>query len=158
MSTIHTDLGDTRESARRVRVEMTGGIVHSSVQTELQALDTGKSNIVGTARAPASAATVAILTSDIEVEIDTTSTAVSAALPSASAWAAANPNGLELTLIDINGHASTHNITPTLNGADTFAYGSVTPTITADFGILKLRPMCATGTTTVIGWYVRGLN
>lgn len=154
MSEIHTDLGITRESARRIRVEMTGNIVHSNIQTELQALDTGKSNVVGTARAPAAAATIPILTTDIEVEIDTTAAAVSATLPSAAAWAAANPNGLELTLIDINGHANAHNITPVLNGADTFSYGGVTPKITADFGLLKLRP---TGSP-VSGWYVRGLN
>lgn len=154
MSEIHTDLGITRESARRIRVEMTGNIVHSNIQTELQALDTGKANTVGIARAPAAAATIPILTTDIEVEIDTTATAVSATLPSAIAWSAANPNGLELTLIDINGHASTHNITPTLSGSDTFAYGGITPTITSDFGLLKLRP---TGSP-VSGWYVRGLN
>lgn len=155
MSIISTDLGNTRESARRLRVSPTGGITQTNVQKALEQLDTGKTSKIGTARAPAANATIAILTTDIEVEIDTTATAVSATLPSASAWSTANPNGLELTLIDINGHAATHNITPTLNGADTFYYGGVTPVIMANFGLLKLRP---TGTPTINGWYVRGVN
>lgn len=105
-------------------------------------------------RQPAAAATIAILSSDIEVGIDTTSSAVSATLPAAAAWLSANPNGLELTLVDIKGNAAAHNITPTLNGADTFSYGGVTPAITANFGLLKLRPVGSPAT----GWYVRGLN
>jgi hypothetical protein len=158
MTTIRTDLGDTRESARRLRVEPTGGITQTNVQKSLEQLDAGKTTKVGTARAPAGGTPIAILTTDTEVEIDTTAAAVSVTLPSAAAWSLANPNGLDLTIIDINGHASTHNITPTLNGSDTFAYGGVTPVITTDFGILKLRPACATGTTTIIGWYIKGVN
>src|SRR6266850_2568430 len=76
--------------------------------------------VVGTIRLPAAAATIPILTTDIEVGIDTTSTAVSATLPTATAWAAIQQNGLELTLFDYAGHADTHNITPATSGGDIF--------------------------------------
>lgn len=153
MTIVRTQLA-TVESARRERVEPTGGITATNVQKALEALDTGKVTQVGNARLPASAATVAILSTDIEVGIDTRTTAVSATLPSAAAWAAANPNGLELTLVDIFGNASVNSITPALNGADTFFYGAVTPIITSNFGLLKLRP----AGSPVTGWYVRGIN
>lgn len=156
MTIVRTQLA-TVESARRERVEPTGGITATNTQKALEGLDTavgGKVAQVGNARLPASAATVAILTTDIEVGLDTRTTAVSATLPSAAAWAVANPNGLELTLVDIFGNAAVNNITPALNGADTFFYGGVTPKITSNFGLLKLRP----AGSTVTGWYVRGLN
>lgn len=143
----------TRESARRHRFEPTGNITATSVQTAIQQVDTeaaGKVAQVGTARLPVAAATVNILTSDIEVGIDATSTAVSVPLPSASAWATANPNGLELTIFDYKGQAATHNITPSLNGADVFVQGIV-PVIKVAYGDIKLRPVGN-------GWYVRGVN
>lgn len=146
----------TRESARRERFEPTGNVTATNVQTAIQQVDTeaaGKVAQVGTIRKPASGATIAILTTDIEVGIDTRSTAVSATLPSAVAWAAANPNGLDLTLVDYFGNASANNITPTLFAGDAFAYGSVTPVVNANFGDLKLRPDPA-----LPGWYVRGIN
>jgi hypothetical protein len=156
MTIVRTQLA-TVESARRERVEPTGGITATNVQTALQGLDTAigsKLGPVATERQPASAATIAILTTDVEVGIDTRTTAVTANLPSAAAWATANPNGLELTLIDIFGNAAANNITPALNGADTFFYGGVTPIITSNFGLLKLRP----AGSPVTGWYVRGIN
>jgi hypothetical protein len=152
MVVVRTTLG-LSESARRWRYEPTGNVTATNVQTAIQQVDTeaaGKVAQVGTIRTPASSATIAILTTDIEVGIDTTSTAVSATLPSAAAWAAANPNGLDLSLVDIKGNAGTNNITPTLNGSDVFSYGGVTPVINGNFGVLRLRP-------TSTGWYVRGL-
>jgi hypothetical protein len=146
----------TRESARRERFEPTGNITATNVQTAIQQVDTeaaGKVTKVGTIRKPTSAATVAILTTDIEVGLDTRTTAVSAVLPSSVAWATANPNGLDLTLVDYFGNAATNAITPSLFAGDTFAYGSVTPVVNINFGDLKLRPDPA-----LPGWYVRGVN
>lgn len=102
------------------------------------------------------APTVALLSTDIEVGIDPSSSSVTVTLPSVVAWAAANPFGLALTIVDITGGAtSSRTITPSLNGTDTFFYGAVTPTITQPYGLLKLRPA---GTSTVTGWSVMGLN
>lgn len=101
-------------------------------------------------RLPASAANVPILNADIEVGIDATTGAVTCPLPSAVAWALANPNGLELTLFDFKGQAVAHNITPTLNGADTWVQG-VGPVISAAYGLIKLRPVGAS-------WFVRAVN
>jgi len=143
----------TRESARRERFEPSGNISATNVQTAIQQVDTeaaGKQAQVGTARLPAAAASVPILTSDIEVGIDATSSAVGCPLPSATAWAAANPNGLELTIFDYKGQATAHNITPSLNGGDTFVQGIV-PVIKTAYGQIKLRPVGAS-------WYVRGIN
>lgn len=155
MTTVRTTLG-WGENARRWRFEPIGNVSATNVQKAIEQVDAeaaGKVTQVGTIRQPAAAATVAILTTDIEVGLDTTSTAVSATLPSAAAWAAANPNGLELVLVDIKGNASVNAVTPTLNGSDAFSYGGVTPVINANFGSLRLRPM-----TSPAGWYVRGIN
>lgn len=156
MTTIRTTLG-FGENARRWRFEPTGNVTSTNVQTAIQQVDTeaaGKITQVGTARLPVYAATVNILTTDVEVGIDATTGAVSTPLPSASAWAAANPNGLELTIFDYKGQAATHNITPSLNGADVFVQG-VTPVIKAAYGDIKLRPV---GSPAINGWYVRGVN
>src|SRR6185312_9674897 len=100
MVTIRTNLGDLQESARTLRFEQSGDITDTNVQDAIATLDSTKTAKVGTIRKPASSATVSILTSDIEVGIDTRTTAVTANLPSAASWAAANPNGLELVLVD----------------------------------------------------------
>lgn len=113
----------------------------------------GAAVTVANIRKPTSAATITILSSDIEVGIDTRTTAVTANLPSAVAWAAANPTGLDLTLVDYYGNAATNNITPSAHVGDSIDWGGVTPTINANFGNLRLRP-----DTSLPGWYVRGLN
>lgn len=106
---------------------------------------------VSTIREPAFAATVSILTTDIEVGLSTVTSAVTANLPSALAWSSTNQNGLELKISDRTGNGAAHNITPALNGLDTFR-GGVVPKINVNFGILKLRP----AGTPVSGWYITG--
>lgn len=108
-----------------------------------------------TIRKPASSATVTVLSSDIEVGIDTRSTAVTVTLPGASAWATANPFGLELVIYDYYGNAGTNSIAFSLAGGDSFAgaWGTSPPVISADSGILRLRPDAS-----LPGWVVRGVN
>lgn len=156
MTQIRTDLRNTRESATKIRSQSFNAITATNVQDALTGLDaeiSGKVPVVGTARFPASAASVAILSTDVEVGIDTTAAAVATPLPSAASWAAANPNGLELTIFDHTGSGAAHNITPSLNGADTWVQG-VAPVVASNFGLLKLRPMGSP----VNSWYVRAIN
>lgn len=141
--------------ASRVRVQRVGGITKTTVQGALQDLagGSGGGGAVPTMRTPAFNATIPILTTDVEVGVSTVTSAVSVTLPSAAAWAATTKNGLDLTILDLTGNAATHNITPTLNGADTFLQG-VTPVVTANFGSIRLRP----SGSPITGWYVRGVN
>lgn len=104
-------------------------------------------------RSPAQASSVNILSTDIEVGIDTSGGAVTVNLPIAAAWATANPFGNELVIQDITGNAATNNITPSLNGGDTFRGGSA-PVISTAYGIMKLRP----ANNPVTGWKITGLN
>lgn len=152
MVTVRTDLGDLHDLARNIRVEEVGSITSTNIQGALDQLASGVVTVPNI-RKPTSAATIAILSSDIEVGIDTRTTAVTATLPSAVAWAAANPTGLDLTLIDYYGNAATNNITPSPFAGDSIDWGGVTPTINANFGNLRLRPDTARP-----GWYVRGVN
>jgi hypothetical protein len=144
-----------------VRVQRVGGITSTTVQGALQALDTGKQPAgsylagVGTARLPAAAASVPILTTDIEVGFDSATAATAVPLPSVAAWAAANPNGLELAGFDLTGHAATHNITPSLNGTDVFTQG-VVPAIKSNFGSFRLRPIIIPGGPDQ--WFVRSVG
>jgi hypothetical protein len=111
----------------------------------------GKSLSVATIREPTFAASVTVLSTDVELGLSTVTSAVVAALPSASAWAAAHPTGLELTISDRTGQAASHNITFTLYGTDTFR-GAVSPKVNIGLGLLKLRP----AGSPITGWYIRG--
>jgi hypothetical protein len=104
-----------------------------------------------TARLPAFASTVNILTSDIEVGINTQSGPVSCPLPSVAGWNAARPNAIDLCIFDFTGGANVNHITPVLNGADTFVQG-VTPVIDTSYGLIKLRPVIGS----INQWYIRG--
>lgn len=92
------------------------------------------------------------LITDVEFAVDTRTNAVTVNLPGAVAWAAANPSGLDLCVVDYFGNAATNNITPSLNAGDSFQYG-VTPKVTMNYGTLRLRPV-----PSLPGWYVRGVN
>ncbi len=110
-------------------------------------------NAAGTARLPVAAASVPILTIDIEVGINTGTAPTTCPLPSVASWAAANPNGLELTIFDATGQALTNNVTPSLSAGDTFLQDA-TPVITQPWGLIKLRPIIGVSNS----WYVRGVN
>lgn len=119
----------------------------------VQQIQQAVGNAVGTARLPAAAATINILTSDIEVGVNPSSSAVTCNLPSVANWVLAQTNGLELTIFDYTGHAATNNISFVLSGTDVFVQSS-TPIITSNFGLIKLRPIL----TSPNKWFVRGLN
>lgn len=127
-------------------------LAHTYSKVSLSALSTVATSI-GTARLPAAAASVPIVIADIEVGIATNVAPTSCPLPSVAAWAAQQPNGLELCIFDYTGNAATNNVTPTLNGTDVFVQG-VTPVINHAYGLIKLRPILAAPAK----WYVRGIQ
>lgn len=146
-TTIHIDSIYRSSGASNTSMISLSGQAEIGIDPPKEFFD-GFLSAVGTIRRPAAAAVVAILTSDIEVGIDTSATAVTANLPSATAWAAANQNGLELTLLDYTGNADTHNVTPVLSGSDIFV-GGFTPQLLNPFALIKLRPVPG------VGWYLR---
>lgn len=156
MVTVRTELNNTKEAARLERFEPTGNVSATDVQNAIQQVDAeaaGKVPQVGTARLPTNTSSVSILNTDIEVGITTSTQSVTCSLPSVVAWAAANPNGLELTIFDYSNNAQTNNINFALNGSDTVVQGTA-PSITANSGLVKLRPIIGASNQ----WYVRGLN
>lgn len=143
--------GATPSGTEAIEAVQAGASVQLSLAQIIAALF-----VAPTIRLPAFGASISILTSDIEVGINTGTGAVNVNLPSALAWSRVFPGGstgLDLVIVDVTGNAPTHNITPVLNGADTFLEG-VTPVITTAFGSMRLRPKG----NPVNGWYIRGLG
>jgi hypothetical protein len=138
MTQVRTDLGNTKESARRERFEPTASNLATNVQQAIANAATAPTN--STARLPASGTPVAILTTDTEVGINTSAAAVICNLPSVAAWAAANPNGLPLRIFDYTGNANVNNITFVLNGSDVFLQG-ISPVVSTSNGGVALRPV-----------------
>lgn len=151
MVVARTDLGNTKEAARRERFEPSATNTATNVQEAIQNAAIAPTN--PSARLPGSAATVAILSTDTEVGINTATTAVSVNLPSIATWLAANPLGLDLMIFDDTGNAGTHNITAVPNGTDSFVQ-SITPVITGNYGKMSLRPVLGAPNK----WFIKGLN
>jgi hypothetical protein len=161
------DANDKTQWALGVQLVVTGGTINGGAAFRCTSAGTNNQIIPGTTpltftssyalpataqalQKPASAATITISANWLEVGIDTRSTAVTVNLPSIATWAAANPFGLPLSILDYYGNAATNNITPVPNGTDAFQWGGVTPLIESNFGILRLRPDVAAGKWMVI--------
>lgn len=83
--------------------------------------------------------TGAISTSAVEVQANA-GAPITLFLPLAAAWAAAGGrSGLPLSIFDISGAASAHNITIAFSGGETVD-GLATLTIASDYGGFRLRP------------------
>ncbi len=124
MSTLRTDLGTTRESARRLRFEPTTLITATNVQKAIEQA----SAAAGTGT-PTSVTTTpyTVLPSDTVLLVNVAGAAV-VTLQTAAARA-----GVDLVVKDISGAASTNNITITPTGGDTID-GAATLVIRADYG------------------------
>lgn len=139
MPTIRTDLGDTRESARRLRFEPVGLITDTDVQKAIERAATQVQPITSTA-VTFGMSPYTVLPTDTVLYVDTAGGAITINLQ-----AAASRNGVPLSIKDVTGHANANNITITPNGAETIDTLAMLP-INADFGGYKLAPRAASYT------------
>lgn len=136
MVTVRTDLGDLKESARRLRVEQAGGLTDTDVQ---DALETLQSEITSATAAPtqrqvASTGDLPIQASDQILNVNVTAP-LTIPIPAAS-----TRNGKALIFKDIAGNWATNNITFNRAGADTFD-GLSTLVGRINYGRLTLVPI-----------------
>ncbi len=137
MTTIATWLGNTLESARRIRFEPTADIPATEVQTAIeQAFAGGGSGggltplVTPYVTPPASAA---IPATAVVVQTNQSSP-LAITVPDSEAWHVINGGyGIPLTIFDKSGNASTNNVTITFTGGQT-ASGVASLTISSDYG------------------------
>lgn len=140
MTILRTDLGNTRESARRLRFEPTGAITQTNVQKALEQAASQPPAITSTAINFAMSP-YTVLSTDTVLYVDTSGGAVTINLQAAAARL-----GVPLVVKDITGNANANNVTLTPNGVETID-GLATYPINVDFGGWKLNPRSAIGYT-----------
>lgn len=142
MTTVSTNLGNTRESARQIRFEPTGGISSTNVQKALEEVLT---DVLPSLTTPTvMTATGAIAVTDIVVQTNQAGF-ITLTVPSSVLWAAQNGRyGLPLSIFDITGIASTNNVAINFTGGET-ASGQSSLTINTDFGGFSLEPKSGGG-------------
>jgi hypothetical protein len=134
MTTVRTDLGNTKESARRERFEPTGSITATNVQKAIEQAVSQPIAIVPTAVAFA-ASPYTVLATDVALYVDPTGGAITINLQASAARA-----GVPLIIKDVTGHAAANNISLVGNGAET-TDSLATYLINADFGGVTLNPL-----------------
>jgi len=134
MTTVRTDLGNTKESARRERFEPTGSITATNVQKAIEQAVSQTTALVPTAIAFA-ASPYTVLASDLALYVDTVGGAITINLP-----AQASRASVPLIIKDVTGHAAANNISLVGNGAET-TDSLATYLIAADFGGVALNPL-----------------
>lgn len=148
MTILKTDLVNTRESARRIRVEPFNLLTATNVQDALEQF----SNVLPgdtTIREVTAAGAVAVLPGDFEVGINkTVGAATTVNLPAVASWLG-RLTEFALVIKDLKGDAQTNNITLVPNGAETIEGLAAYP-IAQDYGLVRLRPR-----EDLTGWWVR---
>lgn len=138
MTMIQTDLGNTRENARRLRTEVANGVTQTNVQKALEQLASSPSAIASTAVNPANSPFTPLL-SDTVLYVDSTGGPVIINLRPA-----VERLNVPITIKDVGGAAATNNITINPSGAElieTLAFIK----INADFGGFALNPISGSG-------------
>lgn len=142
MTTVRTNLGNTRERAGQLRFEPVGSISATNVQDAIAEVAAEALPVLTTPTVIAANGPVAV--TDVVVQGNKAG-ALALTLPASAAWAAQNSKyGLPLSISDISGLASVNNITITPNGAETIG-GNASLTINADFGTYQLYPKSGGG-------------
>jgi hypothetical protein len=139
MTMVRTDLGNTRESARRLRFEPTGAVTQTNVQKAIEQVATTPQAISGTA-VNAAASPYTVLASDTVLYVDSSAGPVNILLQ-----ASADRLGVPLVVKDVGGAANTNNITLTPNGAETLD-SLAALVINSDYGGFRLNPRTASYT------------
>lgn len=148
MTIVRTDLGNTRESARRIRVEPFNLLDATNVQEALEEFS-GALPSQTAMRIVTAAGAVAITSTDLEVGINkTVGAATTVNLLPAGSWAGIDTM-YDLTIKDVKGDAFTNNITIVPDGTETID-GLAQWLINMDLGAARLRPNADR-----TGWYVR---
>lgn len=135
MTQISTWLGNTLESARRIRFEPTGDFTATNVQDAIDEAGAssggGLTPLVTPYIVPPASATIP--TTAVQVQTNQSSP-LSLTVPDSEAWHTANGGyGVPLSIFDISGNASTNNVTISFTGGQS-ASGQTTLTISSDYG------------------------
>lgn len=133
MALVKTDLGNTKESAKRLRFEPFGSISATNVQDAIEEAASSPPVVTETAvNFAASPYTVPVTATFLAV--DTSGGPITINLGAASARA-----GVPLTIKDVTGNAAANNITINRAGADTIE-GLTAISVNVDFGGFHLTP------------------
>ena len=148
MTQVRTDYGETRESARRERAEKVGSLPGTSVQADLQNLDTRIAGIsTGSARTQRLVTTSPITVGGTDQIINVN---ISAGSPTCTLPLASSRAGVVLTFKDVGGNFGAHSLTITPVGGDTID-GLASLVLSTNRMTINLVP-ANDGTTT--GWFI----
>lgn len=146
MTLVKTDYGLTVESARRQRAEKVGGLTGTSVQADLQNLDSRVTTATAWTQRLVTSSPIVVQATDFIINVNIASGSPSCALPAASSRA-----GIPLVFVDVGGNFGSHNLTITPAGGDTID-GQASLTLGTNRQSIRLVP-ANDGTTT--GWTIQ---
>lgn len=147
MVVVRTDLGTTRESARRLRFEPAVTMSATNVQKAIEEVEAD----AAAALQPLTTPTVVTATGNVAVTDVVVQTnqiaAIVLTLPNSVTWATQNSKyGLPLSVFDISGNASTNNVTFNTTGGQTISgLASGALKITTDYGGFRFEPKSGGG-------------
>lgn len=137
MTTVSTNLGNTRESARQMRFEPTGPLQSTNVQKAIEEIVGENTLLPNVITATGSVPVTSLVVQTNQVG------AITLTLPDSGAWVAEN-GYRPLSIFDISGNASTNNVTVNPSGVETIS-GLASLTIATDYGGFRLAPKSGGG-------------